>query len=701
MSPSRHQPPYPDRAREPIVSRGAVREDDRVGDHEDDQEDDEDGSFEDEEDEAESSDEDEEVEATARASTPERPPHSSKLMGNTPLSLLSVEESGRTPPGLANLGNSCFSNSIIQFLYACKPFREAILSGSEYDRLAPVTSELRKLFALLSQSDRPCIRATNFKECLADTYKSGEQQDAHEFLKYLLQELEKEGSLCYPKSVVVSKDILGGVFGGEMEQVTVCLTCNKKSYHPPDEMDGSLEVVVPKTLGRRGNSLAKVISTSLRATVEGYDCVSCKRKVPEAQKTSAIQEPPEHLIVSLMRFDYDTKTHASFKRSQPVKIPNKLELLSADGRPLTYHAYGSVVHVGGSPLQGHYFVYCKDSHIAKNDSDSPWYKCNDETVERVDDPDEPFAHHGNAAPYLVCYVLVDADDDDMEDEKDMSTDLQRFVARDNEKYNANLQSRAAPHMSPSKSPMQESSGGTPAPPSSLGDDLDDSPLPLPRSAAGGLFNRLLDRLSPQRRRAPQTQPETLSPASQSPMPPAPLPSPSSTHTPSPSSPVSGRNLFSGGSGEDPTTTISLDHLPQHRQDLVRQVHEVLVGYCAKTPAEDELQYEVTEAQRQLRAQRDLHDGLQRAYDEKTAKYHAVNLEKDKLQVEISKLKAMVESRDRKLAGRNTTFTEMQGENRRLRDENRELRQNNSRLHDEIDRLNAARENEAAPTQDQE
>ena len=77
------------------------------------------------------------------------------------------------------------------------------------DADAPVSSELRKLAALLSGSTRPFIRPEQFRKRLAEPFCSYGQQDAAEFLHYVLDALETEEN-----AVEASLD---NVFGGQLE----------------------------------------------------------------------------------------------------------------------------------------------------------------------------------------------------------------------------------------------------------------------------------------------------------------------------------------------------------------------------------------------------------------------------------------------------------------------------------------------------
>ena len=97
-----------------------------------------------------------------------------------------VVEKRTQPPGLANLGNSCYANAVCRALHATAPLRRLLLQESKMDVDAPVSSELRKLAALLSGSTRSYIRPEQFRKRLAEPFCSYGQQDAAEFLHYVL-----------------------------------------------------------------------------------------------------------------------------------------------------------------------------------------------------------------------------------------------------------------------------------------------------------------------------------------------------------------------------------------------------------------------------------------------------------------------------------------------------------------------------------
>merc|ERR1711944_272805 len=83
--------------------------------------------------------------------------------------------------GLVNFGNTCYSNSVLQALYFCKPFREKVLEYKAKNKKGKETllSCLADLFYSI---------ATQKEKVDFDNYM---QQDAHEFLNFLINHINE------------------------------------------------------------------------------------------------------------------------------------------------------------------------------------------------------------------------------------------------------------------------------------------------------------------------------------------------------------------------------------------------------------------------------------------------------------------------------------------------------------------------------
>nr|XP_023012942.1 ubiquitin carboxyl-terminal hydrolase 46 [Leptinotarsa decemlineata] len=100
--------------------------------------------------------------------------------------------------GLVNFGNTCYSNSVLQALYFCKPFREKVL---EYKAKNKRTKEtlltcLADLFHSIATQKKK-VGSIAPKKFIARLRKEKEefdnymQQDAHEFLNFLINHISE------------------------------------------------------------------------------------------------------------------------------------------------------------------------------------------------------------------------------------------------------------------------------------------------------------------------------------------------------------------------------------------------------------------------------------------------------------------------------------------------------------------------------
>ncbi|XP_062577583.1 ubiquitin carboxyl-terminal hydrolase 35-like [Saccostrea cucullata] len=342
-------------------------------------------------------------------------------------------ETGKT--GLFNLGNTCFMNSILQALFMCDSFRRDTLSyQASPDQ--PVISQLQQVFAFLSQTQRPAYAPMTFSRMTRPSwFVAGHQQDCSEYLRYLLDQIheqertrQKKEKLakeladsenqateetatdtdsCDKKSVITS--LIEDHFGGIMVTTVTCLNCKTQSsrkeefsdiplafpeYKPiitQESGDKTKPETEPKTQCLHLNDLLQYYLKPERLTGDNqYFCDKCE-SLQDGERRISIVQPPEHLIVTLLRFSYDPKIHARSKIFQEVKYPRTLilpknqatetknansrrSLRSAVSRQIekcgvdlntqkgeVYGLNAVVVHSGTSSESGHYYAYSRHS----------------------------------------------------------------------------------------------------------------------------------------------------------------------------------------------------------------------------------------------------------------------------------------------------------------------------------------------------
>ena len=88
-----------------------------------------------------------------------------------------------------------------------------------------------------------------------------------------------------------------------------------------------------------------------------YLCETCDKHT-EAERTVTVTSAPECLLITLLRFKYDTKTHRRVKIMAGITYPQYLEL-PVSGLNVGYRLYGVVIHSGYSSDGGHYYTWIR------------------------------------------------------------------------------------------------------------------------------------------------------------------------------------------------------------------------------------------------------------------------------------------------------------------------------------------------------
>lgn len=199
---------------------------------------------------------------------------------------------------------------------------------------------------------------TNRLQQICKNLTLGRQEDAHEFLRYLVEKMEKSFLLrfrnepWYKDLDQYSKETtpLNQILGGYLRSTVTCLSCNYDSVTFQHFQDLALDI-------SRVGSLNEAISGYFsRENLEecGYKCESCKKRV-SAQKRFSLERAPVVLCIQLKRF-----TAMGGKMSKHIQIGEKLNLhkyLSKSSDPnqnCTYRFVSMVTHLGGSSSGGHY-----------------------------------------------------------------------------------------------------------------------------------------------------------------------------------------------------------------------------------------------------------------------------------------------------------------------------------------------------------
>ncbi|KAK8579332.1 hypothetical protein V6N12_069658 [Hibiscus sabdariffa] len=313
-------------------------------------------------------------------------------------SLLSEKRKKGPPLGLRNLGNSCYLNSVLQCLTYTPPLANFCLrskhssscdaSASKKPRDCPfcileawITRSLTLDLTLDSPSKiQSCIKI------FAEHFRFGRQEDAHEFLRYVidachntclrLKKLRRKGSEGVGGGgggggeAVNGNTVVKEIFGGALQSQVKCLGCGGESNKVDEIMDISLDILNSASLKE---AMHKFFQPEVLDGNNKYKCDNCKKLVA-ARKQLSICQAPNILVVQLKRFEgiLGAKIDRLITFDEVLVLSSFLSKASQDPQPV-YNLFGTIVHSGYSPESGHYYAYIKDA-IGR------WYCCNDSFI---------------------------------------------------------------------------------------------------------------------------------------------------------------------------------------------------------------------------------------------------------------------------------------------------------------------------------
>lgn len=283
--------------------------------------------------------------------------------------------------GLRNVGDTCFINAVLQFMYSCQLLRQrlqqvVLISAPADEQEATTMSRNQRLCLSLSflfeemdgmnhkldqnsneARDGGVLDTLPFVEWLRFTFddipvfsRSG-QQDAHEFFIQLLHE-------CEP---------LGRIFAGEYSIRTRCLECETETQKKETFATWSISMS-----GHRLISEAVATQTEHLEGCNKYRCGVCR--IPtEARRTSAFDILPSYFAV-----------HAHHGVLGQVELEEKIRIEATE-----YVLHSIIVYARSSITAGHYLFYRRQVDA--------WLCCNDDQVQYV------LSIESQHTPFLLFY----------------------------------------------------------------------------------------------------------------------------------------------------------------------------------------------------------------------------------------------------------------------------------------------------------
>ncbi|XP_022608275.1 ubiquitin carboxyl-terminal hydrolase 36 isoform X2 [Seriola dumerili] len=225
-------------------------------------------------------------------------------------------------------------------------------------------------FANTGNAIKPVSFIRDLKK-IARHFRFGSQEDAHEFLRYTIDAMQKACLNGYPKldRQTQATTLVHQIFGGYLRSRVKCSICKSVSDTYDPYLDIAVEIRQAANIVR---ALELFVKPDVLSGENAYMCAKCKKKVP-ATKRFTVHRTSNVLTLSLKRF----ANFSGGKITKDVGYPEFLNIRpymsQSSGDPVMYGLYAVLVHSGYSCHAGHYYCYVKASN-------GQWYQMNDSMV---------------------------------------------------------------------------------------------------------------------------------------------------------------------------------------------------------------------------------------------------------------------------------------------------------------------------------
>ncbi|XP_050546764.1 ubiquitin carboxyl-terminal hydrolase 36 isoform X2 [Daktulosphaira vitifoliae] len=317
--------------------------------------------------------------------------------------------------GLENPGVICYINSTLQALFHIPAFTNWLISDEQHQKKCQQKTGFQKdcivcmvcdTFVLSQKHTGSSFKASSITSRLSlickhlSTYR---QEDAHEFLRYLIESMER----CYLSVLgVVAKSLdsyskettpINQIFGGYIRTEVTCGKCKHISTTFQHFQDLILDI-------RQSDTVNDALDNYFEKEPldESYVCERCRRQVA-ADKKFSIEKAPNVLCVQLKRYSVGLHGFSGNKNSKAIQINERIDLSNYQfhqqryqngARPLRYRLVSMVIHYGSSLNSGHYTA------LGLTSSGS-YYYFNDSSVSQANFKNYSTSHDS----YIIFYEL--------------------------------------------------------------------------------------------------------------------------------------------------------------------------------------------------------------------------------------------------------------------------------------------------------
>ncbi|VUZ40308.1 unnamed protein product [Hymenolepis diminuta] len=336
--------------------------------------------------------------------------------------------------GLVNLGNTCFMNSVLQCLSNTSELRLICLNDvytSEINVNSTMKGNLFKAYTELMRQMWPStgtsvgyISPQRFRSQIqrfAPRFVGNSQQDAQEFLRYLVQGLHedvnrvthrppteppdydkedkmpviKKAELYWQRYKLIDDSLISDLFMGQLMSTLECLKCGHQSTTFDPFWDLSLPIP-PMNKVDIEDCFNHFTSNEILGGSEQPTCSGCKLRQP-CRKRFSIQRFPKILVIHFKRFSGDRSgSKISTFIDYPIEDLDLTQYASHCSSEMNarYQLYAVSNHIGDVFL-GHYTACCRHPMLKS------WYLFNDQIVKQIDPRDAV-----SAQAYVLFYHRI-------------------------------------------------------------------------------------------------------------------------------------------------------------------------------------------------------------------------------------------------------------------------------------------------------
>ncbi|XP_049620770.1 ubiquitin carboxyl-terminal hydrolase 8-like [Suncus etruscus] len=339
-------------------------------------------------------------------------------------------ETGPTPTGLRNLGNTCYMNSVLQCLCNAPCFSDYFNQNYYLDDInrsnplghkGKVAEEFGLIIKALWSGQYRHISPKDFKITIGkinDQFAGSSQQDSQELLLFLMNSLHedlnkadnqkrykeenndhlddlKAAEHAWQKHKQLNESIIVTLFQGQFKSTIQCLTCYKRSRTFETFMHLSLPLA--STSKCTLQDCFRLFSKEEKLTDNNsFYCSHCRAQ-QDSLKSIKICKLPPVLLIHLKRFSYKGRQKNKLQANVDFPLEN-LDLsqyvIDSNNNLKKYNLFSVSNHYGGLN-RGHYTAFCK------NAAKQCWFKFDDHEVSYI-----PTSSVKSSAAYILFYTSV-------------------------------------------------------------------------------------------------------------------------------------------------------------------------------------------------------------------------------------------------------------------------------------------------------